>query len=149
MNRKKLIIEKLLEGVQRSIENINESLNAAQESRDDETKSSVGDKYETGRAMAQLEIEKLGEQLSQALAHRDVLNGLDIESTSEVVKSGSLVETNNGTYFLAIGFGKIDLGEEIVFVVSLSSPVGRALEGKSKGDKVQFLKQELLIVDIQ
>jgi hypothetical protein len=36
------------------------------ESLDDETKSSAGDKYETGRAMLQLDIEKSSVQLAEA-----------------------------------------------------------------------------------
>ena len=36
-----------------------------QESLNSETKSSAGDKHETGRAMVQLEQEKLGQQLQE------------------------------------------------------------------------------------
>ena len=39
---------------------INESIKSIQESLSSETKSSAGDKHETGRAMLQLEREKLG-----------------------------------------------------------------------------------------
>ena len=43
-----------------------EAISGAQNSANEETKSSAGDKYETGRAMAQLEIEKNMTQLAEA-----------------------------------------------------------------------------------
>jgi sortase (surface protein transpeptidase) len=41
------------------IETAQRAIAIAQASANEETKSSAGDKYETGRAMAQLEIEKI------------------------------------------------------------------------------------------
>ena len=44
---------------------IKSTINDIQESLDSETKSSAGDKHETGRAMLQLDREKLGQQLAE------------------------------------------------------------------------------------
>ena len=41
------------------ISNLNKDINSLKESQKNDTKSSMGDKYETGRAMIQLELEKL------------------------------------------------------------------------------------------
>jgi len=43
-----------------------------------ETKSSAGDKHETGRAMIQLEREKLGQQLSEAEKMKSILTRIQI-----------------------------------------------------------------------
>ena len=48
-----------------------------QRSSQSDTKSSAGDKHETGRAMAQLEVEKPQVSLGNLLAMRDVLVRLD------------------------------------------------------------------------
>ena len=44
---------------------IQKTINEIQESLTSETKSSAGDKHETGRAMLQLEREKAGNQLAE------------------------------------------------------------------------------------
>ena len=49
------------------------SMDTAQQAADQESKSSVGDKYETGRAMMQLEKEKLMFQIHEALKLKKVL----------------------------------------------------------------------------
>jgi hypothetical protein len=52
--------------VHQRIASAEEAIRMAQESANQEGKSSAGDKYETGRAMAQLEIEKASGQLAEA-----------------------------------------------------------------------------------
>ena len=44
---------------------VQKNINEIQESLTSETKSSAGDKHETGRAMLQLEREKVGHQLAE------------------------------------------------------------------------------------
>jgi len=44
---------------------IKSTINDIQESLDSETKSSAGDKHETGRAMLQIDLEKACNQLSE------------------------------------------------------------------------------------
>ena len=114
------IVEVLLVKIGQNILDIQSAMDAAKDARDSETKSSVGDKYETGRAMAQLEMEKLNEQLSQAVAQRNTLLALDLKRSHSKVDIGSRVETNQGIYFVAIGLGKIEIGKSIIFVISLA-----------------------------
>lgn len=83
-----------------------------------ETKSSAGDKHETGRAMIQLEMEKAGQQLSEVNIMQEVLDKINIEKESEVVCLGSLIKTTKGAYFLAISAGKITINKIDYFVVS-------------------------------
>ena len=52
--------------VEEQLSGIIAALKDAQEGANNETKSSAGDKHETGRAMAQLETEKLNTQLNEA-----------------------------------------------------------------------------------
>jgi transcription elongation GreA/GreB family factor len=119
-----------------------------QESLLSETKSSAGDKHETGRAMLQLEREKAGNQLKDIQEQQERFSKVNIHSKSEVVCLGSLVTTNICVYFIAISVGKIVIDEITYFAISPSSPIGRMLLGKTVGDVFLFnrLKQEVLSV---
>ena len=134
---------------------INEQVNALKsnldsiaESRNNETKSSVGDKYETGRAMMQLEFQKVEGQLNRIEHQRSKLKQIDINATFSTVKQGSMVITNQGTYFISVPIGKVKLEEETYFCLSLDSPIGKMLNKKSKGDSLVFNGRSIEILDI-
>ena len=77
MEKKEIIIQELNVIIDQKIDEAKSSISAAKESRDNETKSSVGDKYETGRAMAQIELDKLYEQLEKSIKMKYVLDQID------------------------------------------------------------------------
>ena len=64
---------------------IKSTINDIQESLDSETKSSAGDKHETGRAMLQLDREKLGQQLAGIQKLKQELLKANIETVSKKV----------------------------------------------------------------
>ena len=66
-----------------------------------ETKSSAGDKHETGRAMLQLEREKLGTQLAEAEKMQVLINKVDGTLSNDIVRLGSLVITSGINYFIS------------------------------------------------
>ncbi|UMB53252.1 3-oxoacyl-ACP synthase [Lutibacter sp. A64] len=109
-----------------------------------ETKSSAGDKHETGRAMIQLEMEKSSQQLAEIEAMNAVLNKISIEKSSEVVCLGSLIKTSKGTYFLAISVGKILVEDATYFAISSQSPIGKQLLGQKIGGTLAFNNAEIL-----
>jgi transcription elongation GreA/GreB family factor len=117
----------------------------AQESANEEGKSSAGDKYETGRAMAQLEIEKASIQLAEANKLMQALEQVPVDPSGPVVKPGSLVITNQGNYFISIAAGRLILGEETWFAISTSSPLGATLIGKREGDVVKLRQKEIKV----
>ena len=59
---KKLLHEKCLQNLQKNIVELNEEIASVIASRNNEEKSSAGDKYETGRATIQQEIDRLSSQ---------------------------------------------------------------------------------------
>lgn len=65
MNIKQELSNQCLEFVENRFQTIQNTINEIQESLLSETKSSAGDKHETGRAMLQLEREKSGNQLAE------------------------------------------------------------------------------------
>jgi len=84
---------------------IQDSIKSIQESLSSETKSSAGDKHETGRAMLQLEREKLGQQLLEVERMAIILSRISISLKTNAVVLGSLVKTSKRDYFLAISAG--------------------------------------------
>ena len=111
-----------------------------------ETKSSAGDKHETGRAMIQLEMEKAGQQLSEINLMQEVLTKISVDKTSEVSCLGSLIKTTKGTYFLAVSVGQIKVEKEGYFIISVKSPIGKQLLGKKCGDNIPFNKAKILAI---
>ena len=110
-----------------------------QESLNSETKSSAGDKHETGRAMVQLEQEKLGQQLQEIEKMTQVLKLVDIGASTQKIGLGNLVQTSTARYFIAISAGafKPKNGSPI-FCVSPSTPIAKLLLGKEIGDTFMF-----------
>ncbi len=117
---------------------IQKAIDEAIESANDDTKSSSGDKHETGRAMAQLEQEKGSKQLSEALEFKSVLKKINPEQKSDKILLGSLVYTNKGAFYIAVAAGKIMIEGQTFFAISSVSPIALKLIGLSKNDKLIF-----------
>lgn len=98
-----------------------------------ESKSTAGDKHETGRAMIHLEQEKLHQQLAEAKLMVAELQVVDSSLKTEV-ELGSLVRTNKGTFFLAASLGKVELDGTDYFVVSAKAPIAKQFLGKQAGE---------------
>ena len=121
------------------------AIRMAQESANEEGKSSAGDKYETGRAMAQLEIEKASSQLAEANKLKQALEKISIDKSGSIVNPGSLVITNQGSYFISIAAGKLTVDDETWFAISAGSPLGASLVGKKEGDVVKMMGKEIVV----
>jgi len=134
--------------VDEKIENAQEAINSAQESANEETKSSSGDKYETGRSMMQLEIEKYSTQLEEGLKLKRLLNQIDFRKKYQTVQPGALVLTNNGIFFISISTGKLLIGKKEYLAISFSSPIGQALANKAVKDVVEFRDKKYEILKV-
>jgi len=117
----------------------------AKESRDSETKSSAGDKFETGREMMQREMDKISATLDQYKNQVNLLSKINLHRNYPVVDLGGLIATDQGIYYLSIGLGKIEINSEIIYAISLDSPIGQLLKGKRAGDTVEFRGKTLKI----
>ena len=63
---------------------IEHTMQSNQEALDSESKSSAGDKHETGRAMLQLEMEKAGQQLQEVEKMKLILEKIQSEFVTAV-----------------------------------------------------------------
>jgi transcription elongation GreA/GreB family factor len=123
-------------------------LKEAQQAANNETKSSAGDKHETGRAMAQLETEKLTTQLTEALNIKQNLTQINPNITSKVVVLGSVVYTNKGNFYLAASIGKVAIANEVFFAISPASPIGKLMLTKKEKESFSLNGNEYTILAV-
>lgn len=133
--------------VDQRIKNAQQALKDAQDSANTEEKSSAGDKYETGRAMAQIERDKAAQQLNEAHKLKEVLDRISLAVTN-IVGLGSVIITSAGNFYLSISVGKITVAGIDFIALSTVSPVGALLMNKKVGEKIIFNKQSFEIRDI-
>lgn len=134
--------------VEQRIAAAQEAIAIAQQSANEETKSSAGDKYETGRAMAQLEIEKNSQQLAESLQLKQALEKIDVDQKTDTVRVGSLIRTNLGSFYLAISAGQFTIGQELYFVISPASPIGQKLMGLHVEHRFLLNNREYVIIQV-
>ena len=113
-------------------------LDATRESTTSESKSTAGDKHETGRAMMHLEQEKLHKQLAEAQTIVAELERIEATAIHTQVGLGTLVRTDKTIFLLAAGLGKVEFEGTSYFVVSTKAPIAAQFLGKSAGDKVNM-----------
>ncbi|MDP5062652.1 MAG: 3-oxoacyl-ACP synthase [Maribacter sp.] len=114
-----------------------------------ETKSSAGDKHETGRAMIQLEREKLGQQLAELEKTQQLLSKVPKDRKAPTIGLGSLVITDTFIYYIAISAGEFKSKPKSVYCISAATPIGKLAFGKAVGDVFSFNGKELTIVEVR
>ncbi|MBK9288414.1 MAG: 3-oxoacyl-ACP synthase [Flavobacteriales bacterium] len=119
-----------------------------QRSSQSDTKSSAGDKHETGRAMAQLEVEKQQVSLGNLIAMRDVLARLDPTLPHKRVHEGALVRTDRGLFYIAVGLGRLVVDGQEVLVMSPQAPLAEALQRTPIGGTARFNGVAHVVVDV-
>ncbi|WP_456441980.1 3-oxoacyl-ACP synthase [Psychroserpens sp.] len=134
-------VDNRLQTIQKTIDEIQESLTS-------ETKSSAGDKHETGRAMLQLEREKAGHQLAEIQKLNQLLSKIDISKTLQIIGLGSIIYTTQANYFITISAGELKFDNQSFYAISVNTPIAKLLLGKQKGNQIQFRDQEFEIIKV-
>ncbi len=124
------------------------AIQSAQSSANEETKSSAGDKYETARAMAQIERDRHAQLYDQIRQERAVLDRIDPEFNFQRVGLGTLVKTSAGYFFISVSVGLVTIEDIKVIAVSPQSPLGASLMGKQRGDSFPFQQKKCIIEEI-
>ena len=148
MNIKEQLYKLCQNYVNQRLQTVEAIITSNQKALQSETKSSAGDKHETGRAMLQLEMEKAGQQLKGISQMKETLAKIDVTKNSNLAHLGSLIYTDKATYFLSISVGKLTISDKDYFAISVSSPIGKLLLGKQKGEKVFFNGNEIVIKEV-
>ena len=149
MINKKFIYNDLVQNLNEKLNSIEFLIISAVDSRDSDSKSSVGDKHETSRAKIQLEIDNYSKQKLNIIEKLKVLGAIDIRKKYNKVENGALVETNVGFFFIAIGLGRWTVNSEQIFVISLASPIGKLMKDKVTTSSFIFrnLKYEIIKIN--
>lgn len=149
MDQKKIVLDALALAIATKLNDFNKQLQNIMQSRNEDTKSSAGDKYETGRAMAQIEMEKLQTQLQILQNHAKSFKKFDALKNCEEVANGAVFEASNGKFVMGIPFGKLMVGEALYHCISADSPFGKACMRKKVAESFSFMQQEITILWIQ
>ncbi|WP_152285906.1 GreA/GreB family elongation factor [Flavicella marina] len=134
--------------VTNKLNTIERSIALNKESLVSESKSSAGDKHETGRAMLQLEMEKAGQQLHQVDQMKLVVEKIDATKQNSLGSLGAVIRTDTINYFIGISIGKVLVDTSEYFCVSANSPIGKQLLGKAINDSFTFQGNQLTIKEI-
>jgi transcription elongation GreA/GreB family factor len=147
-NLKKDLYALCVNYVKARIETAKQAIADAQQSAGEETKSSAGDKYETGREMMQQETDRNQAQLNEANKLLIALNQINIDTASSSAIQGSVVITDNGKFYLAISAGALNLNGEGYFAVSTVSPIGTKLLGRKNGDEFNLNGKQYKVKEV-
>ena len=99
MNKKEVLCQ-LLALLNEKANVFGENVQSIKDSQSDDTKSSAGDKFETGREMMQAELNKNESQLSKTRMLIRELEKIDMDKKCAIAEFGSLVRTYKGNYFI-------------------------------------------------
>lgn len=110
----------------------------AQEAANQEEKSSAGDKYETTRAMMQIEKDKNAKQLEETIKLKKALSQINPNSSSDHVVLGSLVITDKGNFYISISVGKLKLDHIEYIAIAPTSPLGAAFMNRKVSESATF-----------
>ncbi len=135
--------------IHQRIQSLQEEIQLVQASANEETKSSAGDKYETGRAMAQNEVAQYIVQLAELERQSTDLQRLAEMKAVDRVIPGSLVTASQAVFYISISLGKVSFNGKEYLVVSPDSPIGKTLLGKSIGEVIRWQHHEMTVLTVQ
>ncbi|CAG5082143.1 3-oxoacyl-ACP synthase [Parvicella tangerina] len=147
MFNKKELKEACMAVLDQKISVLKSSIKETQDSSNNETKSTAGDKHETSRAMAQLEVERLSAQLHQQERLRSLLSAINT-SESQKVESGAIVKTDKGLFYMSIALGTVRQSGEVIMTVGMGAPISQLMLGLKDGDSFSFNGNKYYIEEI-
>lgn len=141
------LIQSISQKLSEKIENFEKLISETRASSND-TKSSMGDKYETGREMLQQEINNLQVQLNEILKQKDFLKTV-LPKPNDKAEKGAIVKTEKGLFFISVSLGEIKIDNEKIICISPESPLAKAMNGKQKGDTSSLNNMSQKIIEIE
>jgi hypothetical protein len=114
------------------------NLQQAIDSRNSNTKSSAGDKFETSREMAQIEIHKIKTEISKI--HQFI--------TDLYSKVTQFIITDKGAFLISIPFGKLIVSNAAVFCISNTAPITSPLISTKVSDNFDYGGVIYSVIDI-
>lgn len=134
-------VDKKLQTVQAAIDDLQAALKL-------ETKCSMGDKYETGRAMLHLEFEKLAVQHEEFQKLRKTMRMIPPGRKDVIASFGSGVQTSLANYFIAIPAGEIMIEGENFYCIGATAPIAKNITGRAAGDLFRFNGRDIKVLNV-
>ena len=125
-----------------------EAIDQAQQSANQEEKSSAGDKYETGRAMGHLQKDMHARQLTEYIKELATLHSVNTDILYAAAGPGAFIQTSQIAFFIAAGLGKQQPDGRTIYFLSPLAPLAKGLHNKKAGDCVVFNNASLTILEI-
>ena len=125
MLTKSAVIAELNKQLLTKLSYLNTNLEQAVDSRNSDTKSSAGDKFETSREMAQIEIHKIETEISKT-------QQFIFDLFSKVIQ---FIITDKGAFLISIPFGKLMVNDTAVFCISNTAPISLYLLDTKIGER--------------
>lgn len=132
---KQLLYKQCLNYVQQRMDAAQQGIEAAQQASQDDTKSSAGDKYETGREMARQETDRNMAQLNEANKLKVALSHINPAVKNNSVETGSVVITNVAKFYVSISAGSLSAEDDTYMAISPASPIGVKMKGLKVGNE--------------
>ena len=149
MNLRQELLQTCREYVKNRINLIDNAIGDLEESLTLETKCSMGDKYETSRAMLHLEFEKFSAQREEFQKMANVLERIRSLRGTQKAALGSIVRTTSGNFFVAIPAGRIVIGHEEFMAIGPGAPIFQAMKGKEAGEVASFRDKTMRLISVE
>ncbi|PUB27520.1 hypothetical protein C8J95_109100 [Elizabethkingia sp. YR214] len=143
---KEHLLEQVRALAQEKVKHLEELIVSTRASNND-TKSSMGDKYETSREMLQQEINRLLSQQSEVNNQLEVLQNINTKA-SAVAGLGAYVETSMGNFYISESLGKLNVNGKAVIAVSANAPLVQSMLKKKAGDEFELNGKSQKILSI-
>jgi transcription elongation GreA/GreB family factor len=127
---------------------IQQAMDDAQESANSEDKGSAGDKYETGRAMSQLNKEMHAKQLEETNIEISNLSTVNAEVLHDKAGTGAIVATPQSVLFISVGVGAIVIDNQKIMAVSPQAPIALALLNKKAGEAFTLNGKSIAVLQV-
>lgn len=145
---KQELLEKCEQFIQQKITALQDAMQGLKQDLENESKSSAGDKFETGREMINIEWNKLSNQLQQYEQMQSVIYRISLQGATGTVKTGSLVFTEKANYFISIPAGEMIVQGTKFYAIGSKAPVAIAMLGKTENESYTFNQQSVRIEKI-
>jgi len=142
------MIAKLESILNERLQTANFALEQTRLSLQSDSKSSAGDKFETGREMMQQELDKHESARNGIISQIQSLEYLKSKRRHVTIEQGCLVNTEMFSFYLSFSFGNLEYEDRSFYVVSAMAPIGQLLLGKKVGSLFDFQGKSLKILSV-
>ena len=144
------VVEALEASMDAGLRRVRGAFEELQGSLEGESKSTAGDKHETGRAMVQMEMEQAAGRLSRVEGMIRQWHALEPARGRQEVRPGAVVTTDQGGFVMGVAWGAFDVPKaEAWRAISADAPLAQAMRAASPGSTVEFRGRIWQIISVQ